>query len=306
MTSDYCIVGLGEVLWDLFADGPRFGGAPANFACSAAKVGGERTKVFMVSAVGNDRLGRHAIESLAKQHVDTSYVARLEKPTGSVQVDVDTDGQPRYAFAPDVAWDHLAENDFLRELARAADAICFGTLGQRAACSRATIQDFVAASAPKCLRILDINLREPFCSEQVITASLKDANILKLNDEELRTLAEIYSLKGSEPQQLQLLLDQWNLDLVALTRGARGAALLSKDHVCEQEGFDTLVADTVGAGDAFTAALTWGLLEQHELPVIARTACRIAAYVCSQNGANPEIPSDYLEFCQTPRLPRTS
>ena len=282
------IVGLGEILWDVFPDGPRFGGAPANFACHVAGLGGTAE---MVSAVGRDELGERALEELHKRNVGTCGVHRhADRATGVVTVSLDDDGHASYAFAADTAWDALPWSDDLARLAARTSAVCFGTLGQRSDCSRETIRRFVAATEPTTLRIFDVNLRPPFVSDAVILESLALANVLKLNDEELPALAALCAWTGSDVEIMQKLADRFTLRAVALTRGAAGAALLRGGQVSEHPGIETHVVDTVGAGDAYTAVLTLGLLEGRNLDAINRLACQVAAFVCSQSGATPQLP----------------
>jgi fructokinase len=288
-----CIVGLGEVLWDVFPDGPRFGGAPANFACSAAELAGERIDVFMVGAVGVDDLGRRAVESLRKHGVDPSYIAVVEQPTGQVLVKFDAAGHPSYEIATDTAWDNVPSPDALLQLAGRVDAVCFGTLAQRSDATRRTIHEFIRATPAGCLRVLDINLRPPFWSETAAIESLHFANVLKLNDVELGALAELLKWKGTPRELLRQLMDQFSLQAVALTRGDQGALLMaSSGESSDSPGEPTAVVDTVGAGDAFTAALVVGLLAGLPLAAINTWANRVAAFVCSQPGATPTFPTE--------------
>ncbi|HEY3394060.1 MAG TPA: carbohydrate kinase [Lacipirellulaceae bacterium] len=293
MTERASIVALGEVLWDVFPDGPRFGGAPANFACSAAELAGKRIDVFMVGAVGGDDLGRRAVESLRQHGVDPSYIAVVEQPTGQVLVTFDASGHPGYEIALDTAWDNVPSSDALLQLAGRADAVCFGTLAQRSDTTRRTIHEFLQALPASCLRVLDINLRPPFWSESVAIESLHLANVLKLNDGELNTLAEMLMWKGTERELLRQLIDQFSLQVVALTRGDRGALVMaSSGESSDSPGESTAVVDTVGAGDAFTAALAVGLLAGLPLSAINTWANRVAAFVCSQPGATPTFPAE--------------
>jgi fructokinase len=279
------IVGLGEILWDVFPDGPRFGGAPANFTCSAASLGKQSIEAWMVSSVGNDDLGERAIATLQQHGINTSCVEVQSRPTGKVLVELDADGCASYQFGTDSAWDYLHWSAALKQLALRTDAVCFGTLGQRCEQSRTSIQKFVAATNHAALRILDINIRRPFLTDQVMIDSLQLANVLKLNEEELAVVATLLGLSGSPVSMLRQLADQFDLQVVALTRGADGAVLLRGNEISEQAGFTTVVVDTVGAGDAFTAVLTLGLLNGVELDAINRNACEVAAFVCSQSGA---------------------
>lgn len=284
------VVGLGEILWDVFPEGPRFGGAPANFACHAAQLG---AAAFMVSAIGGDELGTKALKALEDKNVNAAQVARSAHPTGVVNVMLDSAGKASYEFAADTAWDHLEWSEELQILAEQAAAVCFGSLGQRSDISRKTIQRFAAAvPAETGLRVFDINLRPPFYSEEILLASLVLANILKLNDDELPVLAKLCGLKGSETEQMQELSRRYDLKLVALTRGEKGAVLVRGEDISEHPGVPTTIADTVGAGDAFTASLVMGLLNQDPLNAINERACRIASFVCSQPGATPAIPAD--------------
>ena len=287
------VVGLGEVLWDVFPDGPRFGGAPANFACIAAGLAKGRFEVAMVSAVGMDELGQLAITALVEHQVNVASVAQIHTPTGQVHVQLDEQGHATYEFAADTAWDGLEWSSKLEKLAHCTDVVCFGTLGQRSDISLRTIRRFVLATRPTSLRILDINLRPPFVSDAVILDSLRLANILKLNDEELSVLARLTGLTGSPADLLRRLADKFAFQVVALTRGANGAILIRGDEISEHPGVATHVVDTVGAGDAFTAALALGLLDGRDLESINRTACAVAAFVCSQSGATPSL-SDHL------------
>jgi fructokinase len=283
------IVGIGEILWDVFPDGPRFGGATANFACSAAGLGRDRVSVCMVSSVGQDELGTGAVDSLRRRNVNTSYVTTQDKPTGQVIVELDELGRASYEFAADTAWDNLTWSDDLTELARRTDVCCFGTLGQRSVRSRVTIQQFVAATTSTALRIFDVNLRPPFVSDAVLLDSLNLANVLKLNDEELPAVAELCGLSGTDEHVMRQLAGRFELRAVALTRGPNGAVLLQAGQISEHAGVETKVVDTVGAGDAFTAALALGLLDGNDLSEINEAACSAAAFVCSQSGATPEM-----------------
>jgi len=285
------VIGIGEILWDVFPDGPRFGGAPANFGCSVAELARDRIDVYAAGAVGTDGLGRSAIEVLRGHGVDTDCVAIVDRPTGQVLVKLDAAGRASYEFAADTAWDNLAWSDGLEQLAARADAVCFSTLGQRSEISRQTIQRFVQATPAACLRVLDINLRPPFWNDEILFQSLHLANVLKLNDAELSILADMLRWSDADFELLQRLVDRFSLQLVALTRGASGAILLSESgEQSDLPGQPTIVVDTVGAGDAFAAVLVIGLLSGHPLAKINAWGNRVAAFVCSQPGATPHIP----------------
>ncbi|HRX79859.1 MAG TPA: carbohydrate kinase [Pirellulaceae bacterium] len=285
------IVGLGEVLWDVFPDGPRFGGAPANYASHAASLGADSR---MVSAVGRDELGERALQALQDLKVDISSVAQSDYPTGAVHVQLDAEGKASYEFLANTAWDHLEWNDELAKLAKRTDAVCFGTLGQRSDKSRQTIRRFVTSTPATCLRIFDINLRPPFYADDTILESLELANVLKLNDDELPIVAKLCSCSGTDLDVMRALAKRFHLQLVALTRGSRGALLVREDEVADHTGISTSVVDTVGAGDAFTATMTVSLLAGRKLSEIADQASRVAAFVCSQAGATPRLPDDFV------------
>ena len=284
------IVGLGEVLWDVFPDGARFGGAPANFACSAASLGGRYANVFMASSVGNDELGARGLAALRDKSVDTTYVTTQTFPTGTVDVQLDEQGRASYTFAADTAWDHLPWSSELQQLAAETEAVCFGTLGQRGAQSRATIRTFLAATPPICLRVFDVNLRPPFFTDAVMIESLALANVVKLNEDELPVLARLCELSGPDTQVMQRFAERFDLLAVALTRGAKGAVLIRGDEVSDLPGIETSVVDTVGAGDAYTATFVLGLLAGKSLDAINRHALAVATYVCQQAGATPAFP----------------
>jgi fructokinase len=285
------VTGIGEILWDVFPDGRRFGGAPANFACNVAELAGDRIDVYMAGGVGANDLGRRAIEALRGHGVDTSCVAVVDCPTGQVLVKLDAARRASYEFAADAAWDNVAWSDGLQQLAARADAVCFSTLGQRSEILRQTIQRFVRATPAKCLRVLDINLRPPFWNEAIVLQSLQLANVLKVNDAELSVLADILGWSGADHELLQRLVERFSLRLVALTRGAAGALLLSESgERSDLPGQPTVVVDTVGAGDSFTAALVIGLLSGLPLSTINAWGNRVAAFVSSQPGATPRLP----------------
>ena len=283
------IVGLGEVLWDLFPDGKQLGGAPANFAWHAQCLGAAGA---VVSAVGDDELGREILARLDAMHLDRSRVALDAKhPTGTVTVAIDESGKPHYTINEQVAWDYIPADDGVLGLARRADAVCFGSLAQRASVSRATIRAFLAAVRPQCIRLFDINLRKPFIDRQAIVESLGLTDVLKLSDDELPVLAGLLGLPGAETEFLAAILDRFGLDMVILTKGRHGSRLRTPLADRSRGGVETVVADTVGAGDSFNAAVVIGLLAGHDIERISDCANRLAAFVCSQKGATPRPPA---------------
>ncbi len=287
------IVGLGEILWDIFPSGPRFGGAPANFACSAAGLATEAFQVHIAGAVGNDKLGTQARKALLDHHVKTDALSIVDYPTGQVLVSLDDDGHASYEFAANSAWDHLEWSADLESLAKTTDVVCWGTLCQRSEISKQTIRRFVASTPPHALRILDINLRSPFWNQEIIRDSLAMANVLKLNETELPVVCELLGLAGSDVQVMQEIMTEYSLQVVALTRGANGSVLLrNNNEQSEVPGLQTTVIDTVGAGDSFTACLALGLSQGLTLDAINRWASQVASFVCSQPGATPKLPAN--------------
>ena len=285
------ILSCGEVLWDLFPDGARFGGAPANFACHAALLG---ARVAMLSAVGCDARGTEALSILAGFGIDTAPVRSLPSaPTGTVGVSVDSAGKPAFDVHTDTAWDQLAWSAPLGESLSRVDAVYFGTLGQRGATSRATIRRVLdEARARGILRVLDINLRPPFYNRELLRDSVALASVLKLSDEELPVVAAACGVEpGLAPAAtLYALRSRLFLDCIVLTRGAEGALLVSETGTTEQPGIPTAVVDTVGAGDSFTAAFVLGLLRSEPHAAILRHACETASSVCAHAGAVPAGP----------------
>ncbi len=284
------LVGLGEILWDLLPSGKVLGGAPANFAFHAQALGAEG---IVVSCVGDDEAGQEILHAVSSLSLSREYVfTDMIRPTGAVCVDVDQDGQPTYTIFEKVAWDFIPWNQRLLSLAEKLDAVCFGSLAQRAAVSRSTIHSFLSRVRPGTLKIFDINLRPPFISREVIETSLELTNILKINARELQTLAGFLSLTGNEEAICRSLLSLYDLQLVALTRGSLGSTLFSSDEkISNHPGFEVDVIDTVGAGDSFTAALAIGLLKGHSLDRTNENANRVASYVCTQSGATSPLPS---------------
>lgn len=292
------VVGIGEILWDVFPDGPQFGGAPANFACTAAELAGGAMDVFAVGSVGRDELGTQAVELLKSHGVDVSCVSTTDSPTGRVNVTLDAAGVPSFEIATNTAWDNVPWSSDLTQLAARADAVCFGTLAQRSPVTRNTIRKFLAATRPDCLRILDINLRPPFWNEEVVGSSLQLASILKLNDTEVDVLLDQAGAGGADDELLATLMKTFQLQLIAITRGSNGGTLLRAiGERSDQPSPPTKVVDTVGAGDAYTAALAIGLLNGAPLDDINTWANRVASFVCTQAGGTPRFPAE-LRFAK--------
>lgn len=280
------VVGLGEVLWDLFPEGKQLGGAPANFAYITNLLG---DRGIIASRVGHDALGDEIQQRLGTLGLEASYLqSDSARPTGTVRVRVDQDGQARFEITDMVAWDFLEWTPAWESLAQQADAICFGSLAQRSPASRETIHKFLGAARPGTARIFDVNLRQAFYSAKVLSESLKFADIAKLNAEELPRVVELLGIPhhGEQPSAERLRF-AYGLKLVCVTRGARGSLLVSESERHEHPGFRVQVADTVGAGDAFTAALVHHFLRGAGLAAMNEAANRIGAWVASCVGATP-------------------
>jgi len=291
--GDFIVVGLGEILWDMLPTGRQLGGAPANFAYHAQALGG---RGVVVSCIGNDGLGEEILSRLKALALDCEYIGVDENhPTGTVTVELDEQGKPNYTIHENVAWDYIACNSALLELAARTDAVCFGSLCQRSQLSRSTIRDFLQATRPDALRIFDINLRQSYFNREIIHTMLELSNVLKLNDEELSVVADLLGLTGAETDVLSRLTDIYELRLIALTRGANGSRLFTGTGDSNHQGFPAEVADTVGAGDSFTAAMALGLLLGQSLDRINEYSNRVAGFVCSQSGATPELPDSLTQ-----------
>jgi len=285
--QSFLAIGLGEILWDVLPDGRKLGGAPANFAYHVNGLGGVGVPV---SRVGDDALGREALAELSEHGVSTRTISiDKDHPTGTVDALVDEQGVASYVFPDDVAWDFLSIGDAALDLAVTADAVCFGSLAQRSRISRKAIHAFLKA-APDALKIYDINLRQNFYSPEIIRASLSLADVLKINDDELALVTDMFSLPSGEREALAALMTAHDLKLAVLTRGGRGSLILSPDQASDLPGQPTTVVDTIGAGDSFAAAMTLAYLHGKPLGEINRYATEVAAYVCGQSGAMPKLP----------------
>ena len=286
------IVGLGEVLWDLLPSGRKLGGAPANFACHAHALGAQ---ACVVTRVGNDAAGQDIINRLQSQGIQCGTVQVDEiAETGTVTVTL-TQGMPHYVIHEQVAWDRLEATPAALAAIQSADAICFGSLAQRSEPARTNIQKLVAGAPSGTLRVFDINLRQKYFSREVVETSLRLANVLKLNDGELPVLAELFGFAGTARELIQQLANQFRLELVALTRGPAGSLLFRHGEWSDCPSVPIKVVDTVGAGDAFTAALVMGLLRKMRLDDINAFADEVARFVCSCSGATPPLPLQFSE-----------
>jgi len=287
------IVGLGEVLWDLLPGGKELGGAPANFACHSQCLG---SKSYVVSSVGEDDLGDEMLDYIDVLGLDRQHITIDSKhPTGTVTVKLDEDGIPDYIIHEDVAWDNILWNEDLKKLSAKTDAVCFGSLAQRSDISRTTIQKFLQLTRKNCLHVFDVNLRQSFYNKQIIEKSLKLTDIIKLNEKEFTEIAEMFSFTGTETGILSKLMNEFDIQLIALTKGAEGSILYTKTEDSFYKVPAVKVVDTVGAGDSFTGALIMGLLRKFPLKTVHKHAAEISAFVCTQKGATPELPGNLTE-----------
>jgi fructokinase len=293
----HLILGIGELLWDVLPQGPRLGGAPANFTVMAGRLG---SHAAILSRIGRDDLGRQAVDLLDPLPADTEYL-QIDPvhETGRVTVEL-KDGQPSYVIHEPAAWDFMELTDDWVRLAERADAICFGSLAQRSLESRQTIQTLAAQTCSSCVRIFDVNLRPPFYSSEVLQESLELATVFKLNDAEMPVVLGLLGLPAGEDGELhalrigaeRLLAEFPTLRMVAATRGAHGSVLVTRDGWHQHPGVATKVADTIGAGDAFTAALAHYLLRGADLVTLNEAGNRWGSWLASQNGAMPPLSGD--------------
>ncbi len=288
--KDYIVVGMGEALFDCLPEGKKIGGAPANFVYHASQFG---LKSYVVSAVGNDEDGDSVVSILGDKGLEL-MIARVPFPTGTVQVELDANGVPTYDIRRNVAWDNIPFTPELEKLARSTSAVCFGSLAQRSEVSRNTILHFLDAMPAdgRCLKIFDVNLRQNFYSRDVLEESMRRSNVLKINDEEIAVVGNMFGLDADGfGGTCRALMKEYGLEIVILTCGTNGSYVFTTDGA---ESFvDTpkvCVADTVGAGDSFTGAFTAAILSGKSVREAHRLAVDVSAYVCTQTGAMPTLP----------------
>ena len=286
------IVGLGEALWDCLPEGKKLGGAPANFAYHAGQFGFD---TLAVSALGEDALGDETIGAL-EEHKLNYLMPRIPYPTGTVQVTLDEQGIPTYNIREGVAWDNIPFTDEIEKVANNCRAVCFGSLAQRSVVSRETIGKYLDATPADCVKIFDINLRQSFYTKEIIEQSMRRCNILKINDEELVVVSRMFGLPDlDEEKRCKQLISDYNLDILVLTCGTNGSYVFTADKSYYQPTPKVQVADTVGAGDSFTGSFCAALLKGMPIHEAHALAVKVSAFVCTQNGAMPELPRDLIE-----------
>lgn len=286
------VVGMGEALWDVLPEGKKIGGAPANFAYHVSQFG---LPSCVVSAIGDDALGKEIIENFTSKGLD-QLIAEVPYPTGTVQVEIDQTGIPLYNIKENVAWDNIPYTEHLDALAKRTKAVCFGSLAQRNVVSRNTINHFLD-TMPKdddSLIVFDVNLRQGFYNKEILCKSMQNCNILKINDEELITVSRMFGYPGIDLQdKCWILLGKYNLKMLILTCGINGSYVFTPGNVSFQHTPKVEVADTVGAGDSFTAAFIASILKGKSVTEAHSIAVKTSAYVCTQKGAMPILPPEY-------------
>lgn len=286
------VVGMGEALWDVLPEGKKIGGAPANFAYHVSQFG---LPSCVVSAIGDDALGKEIIENFTSKGLD-QLIAEVPYPTGTVQVEIDQTGIPLYDIKENVAWDNIPYTEHLDALAKRTKAVCFGSLAQRNVVSRETINHFLD-TMPKdedSLIVFDVNLRQGFYNKEILCKSMQNCNILKINDEELITVSRMFGYPGIDLQdKCWILLGKYNLKMLILTCGINGSYVFTPGNVSFQPTPKVEVADTVGAGDSFTAAFIASILKGKSVTEAHSIAVKTSAYVCTQKGAMPVLPPEY-------------
>ena len=291
--DDKVIVGIGEALWDVLPEGKKIGGAPANFAYHVSQFGLESCAV---SAVGDDELGKEIRSNFEEKKLQT-LIETVPYPTGTVQVEIDKLGVPQYDIKENVAWDNIPFTPQIEELAHRTKAICFGSLAQRSKVSRNTIEQFIEAM-PKTedtLIVFDVNLRQSFYSRDVVDRSMKRCNVLKINDEELITISRMLGYQGTDLQsKCWILLGRYHLKMLILTCGVNGSYVFTPGSMSFLATPKVKVADTVGAGDSFTGAFVASILKGLSVADAHQKAVNVSAFVCTQRGAMPTLPADYI------------
>ncbi len=284
------VIGIGEALWDVLPEGKKLGGAPANFAYHVSQFGIDSCAV---SAVGDDELGHEIVRQLDQRHM-RHIIETVGYPTGTVAVSVDDNGIPCYEIKEGVAWDNIPFTQRIAEAAKRCTAVCFGSLAQRSEVSRQTIYRFLDTMPQDegRYRIFDINLRQGFYTKEIISESISRCNILKINDEELITVSRLFGYPGIDLQnKCWLLLGKYNLKMLILTCGVNGSYVFTPGDVSFLETPKVDVADTVGAGDSFTAAFVASILKGKRVREAHELAVNVSAFVCTQNGAMPVLPA---------------
>lgn len=294
MDMNNSVIGMGEALWDVLPEGKKLGGAPANFAYHVSQFGVDS---HVVSAIGDDRLGHDIIAQLNEKRVQ-HHIATVPYPTGTVQVTLDQNGIPQYEIKENVAWDNIPFTPALEQMARRCTAVCFGSLAQRNVVSRTAIHRFLDAmpDGDGRYKIFDINLRQGFYDKDILTESIRRCNVLKINDEELITVSRLFGYPDIDLEnKCWLLLGKYNLKMLILTCGVNGSYVFTPGSVSFMETPMVEVVDTVGAGDSFTGSFIASILRGRSVREAHELAIKVSAYVCTQQGAMPQLPDEFLK-----------
>ena len=291
MFMNHIAVGIGEVLWDMLPAGRKIGGAPANFAYHTSQFGIDG---YAVSAVGQDILGDEAIEILGQQGVKC-LIRKVNYPTGTVKITLNNQGIPQYDIEESAAWDNIPFDNELKRLALRTRLVCFGSLAQRNPVSCDTICRFIDTmpDTDDTLKVFDINLRLNFYTKELLHASLVRCNVLKINDEELEIVGRLFDLPTiGQSERCRLLLERYALKMVVLTCGIAGSHIITPESDFFRQTPKVIIADTVGAGDSFSASFCAALLYGKSIPEAHQLAIEVSAYVCTQHGPMPSLPSE--------------
>lgn len=288
------VVGMGEALWDVLPEGKKIGGAPANFAYHVSQFG---LPSCVVSAVGSDPLGQEIIENFTSKGLN-HLIEEVPYPTGTVQVEIDQAGIPQYEIKENVAWDNIPYTARLEALAQRTRAVCFGSLAQRNVVSRQTINRFLDAMNhdDETLVVFDVNLRQGFYNKEILCESMQRCNILKINDEELVTVSRMFGYPGIDLQdKCWILLGKYNLKMLILTCGINGSYIFTSGNMSYLSTPVVEVADTVGAGDSFSATFASSIIKGLSVGEAHRRAVEVSAFVCTQHGATPVLPDRFTK-----------
>lgn len=293
-TMKKIIVGIGELLWDILPEGKKLGGAPANFAYHASQFGWDS---YAVSAIGKDSLGNDLSQNLEKKHLN-DYLETVPFSTGTVQIELNEKGIPFYDIKENVAWDNIPFTPKLKELAQKTSVVCFGTLAQRNIISRETINQFLdtMTNEENIYKIFDVNLRQSFYTKEILCQSMEKCNVLKINDEELIAICKLFGYSDIDfENECWNLLKRYNLKILILTCGSKGSHVFTSDqHYSYIKTPKVNVADTVGAGDSFTAAFISAILQGKNIIEAHQLAVKVSAYVCTQKGAMIQLPKEFI------------
>ncbi|MGN1273559.1 MAG: carbohydrate kinase [Thermoguttaceae bacterium] len=287
------VLGLGELLWDVFEDSRKPGGAPANVAFQLNQLG---LAGIIASRVGADPLGEEITRFLSGMGLSTDFIQTdTGHPTGTVTVQLDATGTPSYTIHENVAWDFLELTPELEALLPTLSAVCFGTLAQRGKTTRETIQKILDRVPDDCLKVYDVNLRQDFFSRELLETSLQKSNVAKMNDGEMEVLKPVFGLpQDLAPVDFALnLCEKYGLAEVCITRAEKGCFLVRKDgQTADVPGKIVQVADTVGSGDSFSAALIYTMLRGSDIQTQAEFANEVGTLVATRSGGMPPLQEE--------------